>query len=494
MRGANMKTLSFITFAVITVLFSLHTPTAMARHPVQSLAQLHGQALLAKPTGIDLDVTYISRTPMYNRYSVWYTADLRPYLQPGTENDKRWPSPGEIVTFTAHIMNKGTINSGSFTFKWFMDGIEVATGTHSSLSPNQEETESYQWPWAHTLNGEQLLGEHTIKFMVDSNNAIYETYESNNSIEDRTDAISLFLAVTPELYNALETPVNSQWPFSAEDWLQKQIAAMNAAFVRSVYPSTPDGITERVRLDQILITSSDPPTDLNRDGGFYMSADDRQGNAYYDQANDVSGALIHELTHQLGIIDVYNLDVGLEVPQVLDRLEQPIQLEFSTGYVLPGLMNYPGIQPPIYDEHTSFALIANKGYRRGYFGEYLFDVSDQVYLRVLDNQGEPAAGVTVKLYQRSDAPALYGSIMGTFDNTPEITGVTDDHGNLLLPNRSVATPIMTNTGHVLHDNPFGLINIVGNNDEFILELNKADHQEFSLLDITAFNFAMWRDG
>ncbi len=487
-----MKTLSFITFAVITVLFSLHTPTAMARHPVQSLAQLHGQALLAKPTGIDLDVTYISRTPMYNRYSVWYTADLRPYLQPGTENDKRWPSPGEIVTFTAHIMNKGTINSGSFTFKWFMDGIEVATGTHSSLSPNQEETESYQWPWAHTLNGEQLLGEHTIKFMVDSNNAIYETYESNNSIEDRTDAISLFLAVTPELYNALETPVNSQWPFSAEDWLQKQIAAMNAAFERSVYPSVPNSIAERVRLDQILIASSPPDIGLNSDGGFFMDGDDRHGNPYYDPVNDISGGLVHELTHQLGIIDMYNLDVGLEVPQVLDQLGQPVQMEYSSGDLFPGLMSNPAIQPPIYDEHTALALNANKGYRRGYFGEYLYDVSDQVYLQVLDNKGGPAAGVTVNLYQRSDDPGLYGSIMGTFDNTPEITGVTDDHGNLLLSNRSVATPITTRTGHILHDNPFGVINILGNSDEFMLELTQEGHQEFSWLSITDFNLATWQ--
>jgi uncharacterized repeat protein (TIGR01451 family) len=465
-------------------------PTVKAQTSVEAL--IRSQQQITKPAGTDLDVTHISRTPMYNSYSVLYTADGRPYLKPGTESDKRWPSQGEIVTFTAHIINKGTVNSGNFSFSWYVDGSEVASGTHSSLSPNQTATETYQWAWAHASNGDQLLGEHTIMFMADSDNAISETYKSNNFIEDRTDALSLNLLVTPELYNALEIPIDPKWPFSAEDWLQKQITAMNDAFIRSTYSSIPNGITERVRLDQIIISSSALPGDPNRDGSFFMSVDDRQGNGYYDPVTDVSGALIHELTHQLGIIDMYNLGVALETPQVLDKSGQPIQMEFSPDYLFPGLMINPGIQPPIYDEHSALALNANKGYRRGYYGEYLYDIPNQVYLHILDNQGQPAIGVTVKLYQRSSDPGLYGGSFGTIDNTPEITGVTDGSGNLLLPNRSVNTTVTTKTGHILHDNPFGLVNVVGINDEFILELIKGAHQEFLWLDITAFNLAMWQ--
>jgi hypothetical protein len=452
------------------------------------------EASMSKPSGIDLDVTYVSRSPMYNRYDVWYTSDEKPYLRPGSESDKRWPSPNEQVTFTAHIINKGTLPSGSFTFKWFIDGGEVQSGTLPSLDPGQEGTATYQWAWAHTLDGERLLGTHTIRFTVDPANTIPETYESNNSLEDWTDALGLVLAVTPELYHALETPVNSALPFSAEDWLQKQIAAMNAAFARSVFPSMPDGITERVRLDKILITSTSPATDFTEDGGFFMSGDDRYGDSYYDPVTDVSGALLHELTHQLGIIDMYNLDVSLEIPQVLDRLGQPVQIEFWSNYLFHGLMNDPGLKPPIYDEHTALALNRNKGYRRGYYGEYLYDVPSQSYLRILDNNGDPAPNVTVKLYQRSSDPNLYGGNFGTIDNTPEISGMTDASGLVLLPNRSVGTPISTNTGHSLRDNPFGLINIVGKEDEFILELTKGSHQEFSWLDITRFNLLAWQGG
>jgi hypothetical protein len=299
-----------------------------------------------RPAGVDLDVTYISRTPMYYKYDVWYTADGKPYLRPGSENDQRWPAPGEIVTFTAHIMNKGTVASGSFGYKWFIDGVEVRSGVHSSLAPGEEGTEAYQWVWAHSLDGERLLGTHTVRFTVDPANTVSETYETNNSLEDRTDALSLVLAVTPELYAALETPVDLRWPFSAEDWLQKQIAAMNAAFARSVYPAAPQGIVERVRLDKILVTATAPPADTSRDGGFFMTADDRFGNAYYDPTTDVSGALLHELSHQLGIIDLYNIGFPLEVPQIIDRNGRPVQME--TGLSIPGLMTNPGIRPPIY--------------------------------------------------------------------------------------------------------------------------------------------------
>jgi hypothetical protein len=113
---------------------------------------------------------------------------------------------------------------------------------------------------------------------------------------------------------------------------------------------------------------------------------------------------------------------------------------------------------------------------------------------VLDNHGDPASGVTVKLYQRSSGPNLYGSRFGTIDNIPEISGVTDASGLVLLPNRSVGASTSTKTGHILRDNPFSFIDVVGKNDEFILELTKGTHQEYSWLDITRFNLAAWRGG
>lgn len=458
-------------------------PYAALRSPA---AQLAGGGL-PKPAGVDLDVTYISREPGYHHYEVWYTADMKPYLRPGSEDDRRWPAAGEVVTFTAHFANKGTLPSGNLVFKWFIDSAEVSVGARSRLAPGEQTTAVYRWVWPHELNGERLLGSHTVRFTVDPANAIPETYESNNSLEDRTDAINLTLAVTPELYAALETPADPKWPFSAEDWLQKQIAAMNAAFARSVYPSAPAGITERVRLGKILVTATAPPADPAADGGFYMSGDDRQGNPYYHPATDVSGALLHELAHQLGVIDLYNLGAEMLSHQLVDRDGQPVQIETGLSYL--GLMLNPGIDPPIFEEHSALALNANKGFRRGYYGEYLFDLPGTVRLRVLDAAGAPAAGVTVRLYQAGPGRDLYPTLT---DGVPEITGTTNGDGLLVLANRPVGDPVTTRTRHTLRDNPFGIVDIIGERDDFVVELSRETHQEYAWLEITRLNLAAWR--
>ena len=190
---------------------------------------------VTKPVGVDLDVTYVRRTPLYNRYQVVWQDEL-PILAPGTEDDKRWPDYGESVTFTAHFKNKGTVASGSFQYRWYIDDAEVGSGTWPNLDPGQEGMTTHNWSWDHTTFDEQLQGQHTVTFKVDPDDLVPETYESNNAVADRTDALSLCYQIKPEVYEALETPVDSVWPFSAEDWIKKQVMALNDAFDQSVHP------------------------------------------------------------------------------------------------------------------------------------------------------------------------------------------------------------------------------------------------------------------
>ena len=72
-----------------------------------------GRASRSAPPGIDLDVTFISRDPLYYMYCVEYPDDL-PQICPGHEDDQHWPAEGELVTFTAHVVNKGTSASPAF--------------------------------------------------------------------------------------------------------------------------------------------------------------------------------------------------------------------------------------------------------------------------------------------------------------------------------------------------------------------------------------------
>ena len=305
--------------------------------------------MLSKPEGIDLDVTYIQMTPLYHAYCLDYSIDGLPRLCAGTENAKRWPDRGEPVTFTAHYMNKGTVASGSSQYAWAIDGVEVARGGFPSLQPGTGSVAVYVWPWGHDVVNGRLLGQHTVRFTLDPDNEIVETTKSNNALEDRTDATPLGFQITPEVYEALETPVDPNLPFSAEDWVQKQFHAMNDAFARSVYPSAPNGCEERVRLDQFRVTSSQIAND-DGIGGWFLSTDDRF-NGSVDPDTGIDVAMLHELAHQLGMIDLYDLDFQVYLPhRVLDRNARPALMEFSSA-CLPGLMGTEGPTPPQFDEH-----------------------------------------------------------------------------------------------------------------------------------------------
>jgi hypothetical protein len=446
---------------------------------------------LTAPSGIDLDVTYINRTPTYWAYCVDYPDGI-PVLCPGTEGEQRWPSPGELVTFTAHVVNKGTVASPAFAYAWFIDGTPVASGSLGGLAPGAEATTTYQWSWAHTMDGERVMDDHAVRFTADPDNAISETYEDNNSLEDRTNALSFHIGITSDMVVAYNTPWNPSFSYSAEDWLQRQIAAMNWALANSSYDMNPLGATERVRINQIEVTATPPNNRGTSDGGWFVDADYRTYSGGYDPVTDVDWNLVHELSHQVGLIDLYQLNISATSVQVVDGEGFPTNFGFD--WPRWDLMGGGDIAPytdhHLYSSHSVGGISSTKGYRRGYYGEYQFDIPEHSYLRILDSQGNPADGVAVALYQRTGPSNAMGEL--ELDNTPEITGITGADGMLLLSNRAAGGGVTTRTNHTLRDNPFGIVDVVGGGNRFLTRLGKEDHEEFVWLDITAFNLAYWQ--
>lgn len=348
----------------------------------------------APPDGVDLDVTFISRTPKYKSYCVEYLWGAPgepgiPTLCPGTEDEQRWPAAGEVVTFTAHIANKGQ-PSPALAYRWEIDGAEVASGVLPGLAAGAETTASTQWAWAHVMDGERVVDDHTVRFTVDPLNEIAETYEINNTVADRTNALGLRIAITPEMIAAYDTPWDPALSFSAEDWLQRQIAAMNWVFENSVYPTilrlgsgqAPTGATERVRIDEIVVTSAPPINDRSSDGGWFVDADYRIVSAWYNPITDIDWALVHELSHQVGLIDLYQLDMSVTSVHVLDRNGMPANFGFA--WPRPDLMGGGDIAPHtdghLYSSHSAAGFSSTKGYRRGYYGEYQYDIPAENWL------------------------------------------------------------------------------------------------------------------
>lgn len=270
---------------------------------------------------------------------------------------------------------------------------------------------------------------------------------------------------------------------------------MNGAFARSVYPVTPGGATERVCINVIEITNTSPMNDGLHDGGWFVTEDYRKVSSYYDPLADVDWGFIHELSHQVGLIDLYNLDTYADRVRVLGREGLPVNFAFGWrgGGVMFGGDTTPYSYPPgreVYSSHSAGGISSNKGYRSGYYGDYLFDIPRENYLLVLDAAGEPASGVEVALYYR-DAPFAW-SWHATIDNHPDISGTTGLDGRFLLENRSAGDGVTTRTGHVLRDNPFGVVDVMGKKDLFLLRLSRGDHEEFAWLMITDFNLAYWQ--
>jgi hypothetical protein len=274
---------------------------------------------------------------------------------------------------------------------------------------------------------------------------------------------------------------------SFEDWIQAQIKSMNDNFARSTYTIAPNGCLERVRIDKIQI-SSPPANDGLADGRWQFTGDASYGTNF---ANRVDGGLIHELMHQLGIIDLYNLPVSPAHNAVVTPDGLPCGMSF--GFGRPGIMaggdiapHTPGssqTMPEYCTSHDVGGLNSHVGYKRGYYGEYMFDIPTNNYLQILDAAGQPAANVTVRVFQGG------GGAMGA---TAVSTTTTDPNGLCLIPNRAPYQVVTTATGHTEKANPFGTINVVGQNGTLLFEMSRPGGDfDYRYICITQFNVAYW---
>ncbi len=451
------------------------------------LAVLVSLALsLVAEASIDLDVTHIARLPRDTYfYSVNYP-DGVPIVRPGTENQKRYPAYGETVTFEAHFINKGNTDCGPVNYRWKVNGEVIGTGSIAGVAAGQENTASINWQW----NIDGIDTDHTdqtVTFELDYDNQVIESYEQNNTLTDFLEACSLAIYVEPHIYAAFNQTKNLAGTYSFEDWIQRQIKAMNDNFARSIYPLAPRGCLERVRIDKIQV-SSPPPNDGLADGRWQFTGDV----SYVSwAATKVDNGLIHELMHQLGIIDLYNMPVLAGGNQVITPDGLPNGYTF--GFGRPGIMSGGDIAPhssgqtdtmPQYcSSHDVIALNKNCGYRRGFYGEYQYDIPAENYILVKDSSGNPAPGVNIKVYQ-----SQYGDLIGT----PVITGTTDANGKFILTNRPVNRTTTTPTGHTLRPNPFGTIDVVGGRSTLLVEMSRSGGDfDYAWMNIIDFNMAYW---
>jgi len=463
----------------------------------------------------DLDVTYISRAPRYHRYKVDYPKTPSgvgiPVLAKGTEHQKRWPSVGEKVTYTAHIMNRGNVSSPRASFQWLIDGKVAKRGMIRGLRPGQEVTVRYSNRW-------QKKGQ-KIEFKVDPGKAISEICKKNNSLRIGSRDIALSIWAEKGIYDIFNRTKNLVGSYSFEDWIQAQVAMMNRRFAQAKYPVAPNGILDRVRIDKIVVAEDldGPNSPMNKDphllliDGRWQFKDNSTGNiqgrkgAWQKYVNmyvmKIDWGLIHELAHQLGIIDLYRMNLinnkkkypnngiwvrdrrGSKIPVTKLPTASWNQVLFKNPGIMAGGSTLPYKKSNYFSSHTAAGMNTNYGHRRGFYGDYLFDTPAKNYLKILDKSGKPLIGAMVELFQKDPNTEV-------IDNIPEIAGRTNSRGIMFLPNRPVKS-VTTITGHTLRPNPFGQIHVVGPNGTMLIRITKNKKEDFAWLFIVDLNMAYW---
>jgi hypothetical protein len=192
------------------------------------------------------------------------------------------------------------------------------------------------WPWPAA----------PFSVTLDPAAALHEVTRANNVRGVHSDALYLEVLVHPLVDAAFGRRANLAGSWSFADWMQAQVQAMNANLAASVYPAAPHGAADRMRIDRIVVTedvSGDTVLGaLDYDGRWTFRVEPDDPDTPQDEgvlsaeayaaafAGQVDWGLIHELTHQIGAIDLYQLNVaGSFQNQVLDGDGRPLLMGFQ---------------------------------------------------------------------------------------------------------------------------------------------------------------------
>lgn len=435
----------------------------------------------------DLQITSMSRLPRYPRYAPIYTyyevtepSGFGPYIfsaatglgQGQSGSTQRWPAVGDPVTYEAQLRNRGTntveqMVSGG----WYVDGEAAdAVSEFVSLSPGDTVTLDFvmNWDGAH----------HEVALVLDVN----DDRPENNARRLFTKSAPFLTYVDIGAIEDFRDRTSPQYPLAQTDdlmdWLWRHAEEMNAMFAEA-------GSIKRVHydvLEAIHDYEPDPGSPARINFGIFpfryygASIGDPRAPGYYREAPDIDYGLCHEMSHQLGLIDIYQLNVSSGQNQVS-----------NIAYSAPaGQMN--GVSD-FYNAHSAGGMNAWADIVHGYYGQYMYDMPEHVRLRLLDYNGDPLVGATVTVYQKCERPGM-GQVI---TDQVKAQGVTDENGEWTLPNVAIDPDMVPTTyaGDTLNDNPFGYLAVVGTNGVLHFKIEYLDFVDYEWLDVTEVNVAYW---
>ena len=450
--------------------------------------------ILIEPT--DIDVTLIERTPRYDYDAV-----------------KNSPSVGDIVTFRAHVKNWGSNALPSVSYRWQMDGITVASGTLTNMTGGEERVVTYAWIWQ--------SGVHRVKFAADVDDLVDELSETNNQVEDRTNAISAGFWVEQSAYDYFHQYQknlgigSNSW----EDWIRRQMSLQNQLNGDAIWPISPYGVLDRVRIDKIVVVpdgalplngglATNDPDLLDKTvdlmWGFPANQVQPPSTFYADHATVsennpfcIERSLIHELGHARYLIDCYGFDVhntaSYDAVQIWEGSTYVAGSPFMPFLAFNEVLHYNhsgGVMTGPYEfqwspyEAGALNLIAGQRATCGNYnapcniGVFLQDLPQNNHVRFVDATNAPLVNANVRIYRATSAPGIwYGK---TFDNIYDAEYTTDSDGRVHLPRNP-----FTSGGPIQHT--YGIANGV-----LILRVQHRGQIWYRFLEVSDLNMQYWQ--
>ena len=484
-----------------------------------------------RPQLPDLSVTFIEMKPkraglhmrvQYNKYGApriggaplldkraRELGEQEKYLEPEhiVQDLKLEYKPDEVVTLAAHVKNFGFVDSKPFKYRWLIDEKEVATGSfEEAIKELDEVTFEYKYEWQE--------GRHTATFEVLTDQDEISTI--NNRATDPLWGFGFIYIVNTKRVEMWHQQRTAYGTFSWEDYYRWHLDIMNLLFEASVFPSAPEGIIARMRLDRIIYlddvnTESILKARVAEDGIGY----DQGAWIWQDSKEEKTGiwegqytqrvtewSLPHELGHQLGLADYYVIDYpGNENHTWPDN---GLKICHFQNHPI-AMMHWHGPQP--FSEATAMYLNMTWDKPRGHYADYYFAIPDENFLRIVDINGRGVPEANIEIYQRGaevDPKAKArvdhgvtwypliedGNFNKPVSDDPVIVGTTDDEGIIRLPNREV-WEVKTLNGYHRKPNPFG--NVKWSRALMLVKVTKYDRPTWFWLETVDFNLA-WARG
>ncbi len=443
----------------------------------------------AAPKLPDLDVIYIERLPRYagNHTNVGYEENKIFLIQPNP--DPIEPADGTQAEFIGHVMNAGFADSGAFKYSWWIDGQKVSEGVvNQTLKRREETTVTLKWTWRKSAQ--------TVALRVEPVEQITEISKINNKLEDPIHGKGFLIHIDKETVGTFcETP-GILGTYSFEDWVQYNWRVWNFILMDSIYPSSPEGCLDRMRIDKIMYLDNrflggedagwDEYQKRAREGGSLIMYEGIWGYTGGEGAQlrtlGPCGVTFHECGHQLGLIDWYKFFARPEhFANCTDENGEPI--------VLTHTFRHPETMMCWHDAHRRFcetdvaALNMQLDRHRGHYGDYNFYMPKKTIITIKDQDGNPVAGAKVSFRQRTLAKE-------EFLAQPHAAAITDSKGQVVMPNQPT-TPL--DTGWFQRtDNPWGDYHVVGGNGLMLISVEGRGEVDHFIVDISFSTIPAYR--